>query len=236
MNIWVRPLPRNRNRMCRQKMKRGLFITFEGLDKAGKSTQIGRLRQRLENSGREVVQLREPGGTPLGEAVRSLVMEFKGGVCDLAELLLFAASRAQLVREKVEPALAAGRIVLCDRFADSTMAYQGFARGMEQAVIHRLNALAVGGCVPDLTVFLDISVEDSFRRLSAVLSRSAAERDRFETEGRRFHEQVRAGFLHVAEHEPQRVVRFDAVQSPEVIEEQIWQQVLKRLAQREGEK
>ena len=208
---------------------RGRFITFEGLDKAGKSTQIARLARRLQACRREVVLAREPGGTRLGEAIRALVMQFKDGkVADEAELLLFAASRAQLVRELIEPALAEGKIVLCDRFADSTVAYQGFARHLDLSVIGHLNELAIGGCRPDLTVFLDLSVEESFRRLRQVLAESHCPGDRFEAESRDFHEGVRNGFLHIARECPQRVVRFDATLPADEIEDRIWHEVSRR--------
>ncbi len=207
-----------------------MFITFEGLDKAGKTTQIERLATHLRKLGRDVVLTREPGGTPLCEAIRALVMQFKSSrIADESELLLFAASRAQLVRELIAPSLAAGKIVLCDRFADSTIAYQGFARHQDLQTIERLNAFAVGGYWPSLTIFLDLTVDESFRRLGKVLNQSGSQRDRFEQEKREFHECVRQGFLYVAQKEPQRVVRIEACQTPDQVEAQIWHEVAQRL-------
>jgi dTMP kinase len=207
-----------------------MFITFEGLDKAGKSTQIERLAEHLRSLGREVVLTREPGGTPLCEAIRALVMQFKSShIADESELLLFEASRAQLIRELIAPSLEAGKIVLCDRFADSTVAYQGFARHQDLQTIERLNAFAVGAYWPTLTIFLDLTVEESFRRLGKVLNENGAQRDRFEQEKREFHEGVREGFLYVAKKDPQRVVRIDACQTMDEVEAQIWAQVANRL-------
>ncbi|MBO4619315.1 MAG: dTMP kinase [Victivallales bacterium] len=208
----------------------GLFITFEGLDKAGKTTQIARLATRLERLGHTVFSTREPGGTPLCEEIRQILMKKQSErLVDEAELLLFSASRAQLLREKLWPELDAGHIVLCDRFADSTTAYQGYARGMDLEFIRQLNAYAIGNRWPDLTLFLDLTVEESFKRLGKVLDTTKAEVDRFEIESRRFYEQVRKGFLELAAGHPERIVTLDATQSVEELDEQIWKIVQKRL-------
>lgn len=208
----------------------GLFITFEGLDKAGKTTQITRLATRLERLGHTVFSTREPGGTPLCEEIRQILMKKQSErLVDEAELLLFSASRAQLLREKLWPELDAGHIVLCDRFADSTTAYQGYARGMDLEFIRQLNAYAIGNRWPDLTLFLDLTVEESFKRLGKVLDTTKAEVDRFEIESRRFYEQVRKGFLELAAGHPERIVTLDATQSVELLDEQIWKIVQKRL-------
>ena len=208
----------------------GLFITFEGLDKAGKTTQIARLAARLEQHGYTVTSTREPGGTPLCEEIRQLLMKKQSEkLVDEAELLLFSASRAQLLRERIWPELAAGHVVLCDRFADSTTAYQGYARGMDLEFIRHLNAYAIGNRWPDLTLFLDLTVDESFRRLGKVLDTTKAEVDRFEIESRRFYEQVRKGFQELAAGHPERIVTLDAAQTVDALDEQIWKIVQKRL-------
>ena len=209
----------------------GLFITFEGLDKAGKTTQIARLAARLEQRGYTVTSTREPGGTPLCEEIRQLLMKKQSEqLVDEAELLLFSASRAQLLRERIWPELAAGHVVLCDRFADSTTAYQGYARGMDLEFIRHLNAYAIGNRWPDLTLFLDLTVDESFRRLGKVLDTTKAEVDRFEIESRRFYEQVRKGFQELAAGHPERIVTLDAAQTVDALDEQIWKIVQKRLS------
>ena len=208
----------------------GLFITFEGLDKAGKTTQISRLAARLERLGYTVTATREPGGTPLCEEIRQILMKKQSEkLVDEAELLLFSASRAQLLRERIWPELDAGHIVVCDRFADSTTAYQGYARGMDLEFIRQLNSYAIGNRWPDLTLFLDLTVEESFKRLGKVLDTTQAEVDRFEIESRRFYEQVRKGFLELAAGHPERIVTLDATHSVEELDEQIWKIVQKRL-------
>ena len=209
----------------------GLFITFEGLDKAGKTTQIARLAARLEQRGYTVTSTREPGGTPLCEEIRQLLMKKQSEqLVDEAELLLFSASRAQLLRERIWPELDAGHVVLCDRFADSTTAYQGYARGMDLEFIRHLNAYAIGNRWPDLTLFLDLTVDESFRRLGKVLDTTKAEVDRFEIESRRFYEQVRKGFQELAAGHPERIVTLDAAQTVDALDEQIWKIVQKRLS------
>ena len=213
----------------------GLFITFEGLDKAGKTTQITRLATRLERLGHTVFSTREPGGTPLCEEIRQILMKKQSEkLVDEAELLLFSASRAQLLREKLWPELDAGHIVLCDRFADSTTAYQGYARGMDLEFIRQLNSYAIGNRWPDLTLFLDLTVEESFKRLGKVLDTTKAEVDRFEIESRRFYEQVRKGFQELAAGHPERIVTLDASQSVKDLDEQIWKIVQKRLSHLES--
>ncbi len=204
----------------------GIFITFEGLDKAGKSTQISLLAQRLQAAGRTVFVTREPGGTPLCEELRNLVMQFKTEhIADESELLLFAASRAQLVRQRIWPELEAGHVVLCDRFADSTLAYQGYARGLDLDFIRKLNDFALGGRWPDRTILLDLTVEESFSRLAKVLAGHEADSDRFEDERQRFHQKVREGFLAQAAAFPERIKAIPATQSVEAIAEQIWSHV-----------
>ncbi len=212
-------------------MSSPLFITFEGADKAGKSTQIRRLQENLLADGKPVLCTREPGGTPLGEELRSLVMVCRQEkLADETELLLFAASRAQLLRETIWPALQEGKTVLCDRFADSTIAYQGFARGMDRTFLDTLHHFILGERWPDLTFLLDLPVEESFRRLHRVLQETHEKNDRFEEEGRLFHQRVRDGFLAVAQANPQRVVVLDATRSPEELAQEIWETVKRRMA------
>lgn len=206
---------------------KGLFITFEGPDKAGKSTQIKLLEQKLHCQGYEVLVTREPGGTLLGEELRRLVMQFRAeGIAPGAELLLFGASRAQLVHNFLLPQLAAGKIILCDRFADSTTAYQGGARHLDAGFIAALHQFSLQGRWPDLTFLLDLSVEESFRRLQAACT---GKHDRFEEEDRKFHHQVREAFLQIARDNPQRVRVLDASQQIEVLAEQIYQEVARVL-------
>ena len=191
---------------------RGLFITLEGVDGAGKSTQCALLREALEACGREVVCLREPGGTRIGEAIREqlLLNPDMTGMDPLCELLLFEAARRQLVAQVIEPALTRGCVVLSDRFFDSTTAYQGFARGLGEQVVAQANALACAGLAPDRTILLDLPCEAAFGRAAA---RDGAT-DRMEREGEGFQELVHAGFEHVARQSGGRVVRVDASGEP----------------------
>lgn len=207
----------------------GLLLTFEGPDKAGKTTQIKRLADRLRTLGYGVTETREPGGTPLGEELRRLVMQYKGEtIAPACELLLFGASRAQLMQHVILPRLAAGEIVLCDRFIDSTTAYQGGARAMDQAFIQAMHALTLQGRWPDRTFLLDLSVAESSRRLDAVLGNSNAH-DRFEQEKQNFHEAVRQAFLDIARDCPERVRRLDASLSPDAVSALVWQEVTRVL-------
>lgn len=194
----------------------GTFITFEGGEGTGKSTQIALLRGRLEVSGHTVRVLREPGGTRAGEAIRSILLDTDSeGLSDSAELLLYEAARAQLVAEVIEPAIAAGEVVLCDRFFDSTVAYQGHGRGLALEMIDQLNSIAAAGMAPDRTVLLDIEVADGLARAT----RGGA--DRLECEDMSFHERVRGGFLAIAQAEPERVRIVDATGSVEAVAERI---------------
>ena len=192
----------------------GVFITFEGGEGAGKSTQVGLLAERLRATGREVVTTREPGGSTGAEAIRNLVVQGAADSWDgtTEALLMFAARRDHLVRT-VWPALDRGAWVVCDRFADSTMAYQGHGHGLDGSTIDRLYALAVGAFAPALTLVLDLPVEIG---LSRALARRGAE-DRFERLGHAFHERVRAGFLDIARSAPERCAVIDATASIESI-------------------
>jgi dTMP kinase len=190
-----------------------LFVTFEGGEGSGKSTVVERVAARLRADGREVLVTREPEGTELGrhmwEYYRGLVSS-GGSVTAEAELFLFAAARAEHVRMVIEPALAAGKVVLCDRFADSTVAYQGYGRGLDLEVVETVNRIAVGGCRPDLTLLLDVPVDLGLRRARALEDGKAKRPDAIGAESLAFHERVREGFLALARREPGRIVVVDA--------------------------
>jgi len=205
---------------------KGLFITFEGVDKAGKSTQIRLLRQRLEERGYTVLCTREPGGTELCERIRELVMQFKQeNIASEAELMLFSASRAQLLRQLVWPELEKGHVVLCDRFADSTTAYQGYARWMDLEFIRTLNNYTLGGRWPDLTILLDLDARKGLDRLQDVQAATHVENDRFEDEGTAFQERVRKGFLEIARQEPGRIAVVPAAQPIDAVAAAVWERV-----------
>ena len=208
-------------------MRAGRFITFEGPEGGGKTTQAKRLIQRLQDSGREVLYTREPGGTPTGEAIRGILQHDQAGepLAAEAEVFLFAASRAQLVRRVILPALEKGTIVVCDRFADSTIAYQGYGRGFPVEQMLTINALAIDGAQPDLTLLLDVPVSLGFERITErqrVLFESA---DRIEREQREFHERVRAGYLDLARRWPERFRRLDAARDPSTVAAEVWEAV-----------
>lgn len=207
----------------------GLFITFEGGEGCGKSTQIAALKARLEAEGRSVVQTREPGGTALGEAIRNLLQHDDAGhgMTSEAELLLFAASRAQHVRELIEPAIAADKTVLCDRFLDSTTVYQGVARAIDADQVGRINQFAVGSTLPDLTILIDLSPEIGLAR---VHKRSDGQLDRMEQEAIEFFQAVRQGYLALAAAEPQRFHVLDGSQSIAALEAEIWEIVNRKLS------
>ena len=207
----------------------GLFITFEGGEGCGKSTQIASLKARLEAMGKTVVQTREPGGTALGEYVRSLLQydDAGQGMSPEAELLLFAASRAQHVRELVAPAIAEGQIVLCDRFLDSTTVYQGVARAIDSKKVETINQFAIGDSKPDLTILIDLAPEIGLARVHA---RNDGQLDRMEKEAIEFFQAVRQGYLDLAKSEPKRFLVLDGSQSVEELETQIWQRVKATLA------
>jgi dTMP kinase len=200
---------------CRSKQEeaRGRLITFEGGEGAGKSTQVRLLAQALESAGHEVLTLREPGSSAISESIRKILLDTKNSeLSHQTELLLYEAARAQLVEEVIRPALMAGKIVLCDRFFDSTTAYQGYARGLDTDEIKQLNLLATGGIAPDLTIVLDLSPEQGLARAA-----KTGTPDRLESENLKFHQKVREGFLAIAESEPHRVHVLSAVDDPHKI-------------------
>ena len=195
-------------------MSKGLFITFEGGDGCGKTTQINLLDEYLRNKGFKTLLTREPGSKGLGIKLREILLNYDGEVSPVAESFLFLADRAQHVDCIIKPALEAGVIVLCDRHTDSTVAYQGYGRGLDLEQIHRLNKIATSGLKPDLTIVLDVDVETSQQRVGA-------EKDRMESAGIEFFERVRNGFLEIAKQEPERVKVVDSTQSIEEIHKQI---------------
>lgn len=211
-------------------MARGAFITFEGSEGCGKSTQVKRLAARLEKAGVRTFITREPGGTPIGEKIRDL-LQFAPesfAMTPETEVLLFEASRAQLVRETIQPALEQGTVVLSDRFFDSTTVYQGVARKLSPEIVAALNAFAVGDARPDVTFILDVDVETARARLLRRV-RPVQVKDRMEEEPVEFYERVCQGYRELAKREPDRFVLLDGAQSPDAIAEQIWKAVSDRL-------
>jgi len=187
---------------------RGKFITLEGVDGSGKTTQAALLASYLRKEGIEVVDTREPGGTNLGEEIRRVLLSpGNSDLTDIAELLLFSAARAQLVAEVIKPSLAEGKWVISDRFSDSTIAYQGYGRGIEIDVIRKLNEVAAAGLEPDMTIILDLDVETGIRRaFSSQMEFTGNEAgDRMEMEQEEFHESIREGYLQLAKREPDRI-------------------------------
>jgi len=201
---------------------KGCFITFEGPEGAGKSTQLRLLKDYINSRERECMITREPGGTPVAEQLREVIKHHntEEPIFDESELFLLEAARAQHVRYIIEPAVKRGAVVLCDRFYDSTTAYQGYARGMDLEKLKFLNDFAVGSCKPNLTILLDLSPEEGFER-TAVREETQNIHDRFELENLDFHRAVRNGFLEIAKNEPERVKIVSAMGTPEEIHRKI---------------
>ncbi len=208
-----------------------MFISFEGIEGCGKSTQIGLLAAALQQSGYRVIQTREPGGCPIANQIRSILLDAGNhAMVPTTELLLYAAARAQHLAEIVRPALAAGNVVLCDRFSDATRAYQAFGRGIERATIETLNTLACKDLSPALTLLLDCPVEVGLGRARQRIENSNGPREeRFELESLAFHQRVREGYLQLAAEEPQRFRVINANETPEVVAETILADVHARL-------
>lgn len=202
-------------------MSAGFLLSFEGSEGCGKSTQISLLRTRLECAGRQVEVMREPGGTEIGESIRHLLQHAKEGhsMTSETELLLFAASRAQIVREKIRPLLESGVFIILDRFLDSTTVYQGVARGLPLESVRAINALAIGSTLPHLTLVLDMDSSTAWQRIH----QTGRELDRIESQPQSFFEKVRQGYLEVARAEPARVKIIDASATPEAVHKSIWQ-------------
>lgn len=197
-----------------------MFITLEGIEGSGKTTQMTRLRNHLEAAGRRVEVTREPGGTPIGQKIRSLLLDpANSALVAEAELLLYMADRVQHIRTVILPALAAGKVVLCDRFFDATIVYQGVARGLGPAMIQNLYTITCGDLMPDLTFLLDLPPEEGLRRAWAQLEngdRTQTE-SRFEQEKLDFHHKVRAGYLKLAENHRRRYRIIDATRDPDAV-------------------
>ena len=204
----------------------GLFLVFEGVDGSGTTTQVEHLCKFLKSRGHEVVRTREPGGTPLSERIRHLVLDPNWKETSfLTELFLYAASRAQHVEELIAPALDRGSIVVCDRFTVSSVAYQSFGRGLNRDLVEKVNEMAIGSCIPDMTLFLRISVEEALRRRV----RRAEQIDRLEEAGQCLQERVALGYEAVFKEDPNAVV-VDAHQDPDDIAQDIKKALLKRWA------
>ena len=200
----------------------GFFITFEGPEGSGKSTQSYRLMTRLNLGG--VLTTREPGGTDLGEQIRTTLLSARRlKVSTWSEALLFTAARAQLVEEVIRPKLAVGQVVICDRFSDSTLAYQGYGRGLDPTLLARLQEVVTTGARPNLTFLLDLPVEEGLRRIPREV------RDRLDSETRAFHRRVRDGYVQMAAQEPQRWVTIDASRHPDEIADQVLDVAVQRL-------
>lgn len=208
-------------------MTRGRFITFEGPEGSGKTTQARRIIARLKDCGVRVLYTREPGGTPTGEAIREILQHDAAGepIHPETEVLLFEASRAQLVRDVIAPALDRGDWVICDRYADSTTVYQGYGRGFPVEQMIGINAFAIGAMEPDLTVLIDMDIEEGFRRIAA----SGEKPDRIESEERAFHRRVRAGYLELAKRFAARYRVIDGNRDPDEVELSVWELIRNEL-------
>ncbi len=201
-----------------------MFISFEGLDFCGKTTQSKLLVERLQSIGKEILYLREPGGTLISEKIRDILLDLRHlEMTPKAELFLFSAARTQLVSQTIRPALAQGKYVVCDRFFDSTTAYQGFGRNIGLEEVSAINSIAVEGTIPDITVFMSVPIEELLRRQA--IKKGI---DRMESSGIRFYEQVLKGFHTIAEAEPNRFVIVDGTQSVETVHNTIWNIIQQR--------
>lgn len=215
--------------MSTTKLPSSLFITFEGLDGSGKSTQITELTRRLAAAGYQPLITIEPGGTEIGAQIRRILLDSRNNaLCPTAELLLYFASRAQNVQQVILPALGQGQIVISDRFTDSTLVYQGFGRGLGEQVVADLHRIACGGLTPDLTLFLDIDVESSLNRAysrNRTLDAQEATQTRMDEQSLDFYRKVREGYHALADREPDRVRIIDARRDVDSIAASIWETV-----------
>lgn len=206
-------------------MAKGLLITFEGIDGCGKSTQLNKLAEWFKSLNREVLLIREPGGTTIGEKIRTILLDKKNDeMCSITELLLYEAARAQIVSQVIKPALSEGKIIICDRFYDSTFAYQGYARGLGSDMVESLNKIATAGLDPDITFLLDLSEEEALKRR---VGRGEAE-DRLEAMGIKFQRDVREGYLEIAK-KNSRIKTIDASKGIEEIFSDILSEITKEI-------
>lgn len=204
---------------------KGIFISIEGMDGSGKTTQIQMLREYFEKEGRKVIITREPGGTRISEDIRETILDIRNQeMGDITEALLYAASRAQHVHELIKPALERGDIVICDRFVDSSIVYQGFARGLGEEMVRTINNYAIQGIMPDITFFLDIDHATGMER-----KKNQQELDRLEAEKERFHQLVREGYHRLIEKEGNRIISVDASRSIETIHQDLVRAVLSKI-------
>ena len=208
-----------------QKLKKGIFISFEGIEGTGKTTQARLLSERLIREGYEVILTQEPGGTVIGNKIREILLHVDHREMSyMTELLLYNAARAQHLSEKILPAINEGKVVITDRFTDSTVAYQGYGRGIDISLIMSIDSVATGGIKPHLTILFDLDVEVGLKR-----NRGINKVDRLELEDIEFHKRVREGYLHISEKEPERVRIVDATMPVEEISEKVWEIVRWRL-------
>lgn len=206
-------------------MKQGLFVTFEGGEGAGKTTLIDTIAAQLKTTGRIILKTREPGGTQLGEEIREILLKHrKEPLSPYSELSLFLASRSQHIREVIRPALDQGMVVLCDRFNDSTIAYQGAARGLGTEKVAAFCDFISEGLVPNLTLYLDIDPESGLKR-----AKNARAQDRIELENLEFHRKIRDAYLHLAKAHPKRFYRLDASQPPAIVFDEAMQRIRKHV-------
>ncbi|MFN4985098.1 MAG: dTMP kinase [Ignavibacteria bacterium] len=205
-----------------------MFISFEGIDGSGKSTQLSMLRDVLEAKGHEVITIREPGATLLSESIREILLSNKQTITSTAELLLFSSARTQLVEMIIEPALEAGKFILCDRYVDSTTAYQGYGRELNMENVQNCNKIATRGVMPHVTFFIDVAYEQAQQRMQ--FTPGSSEPDRMERSGREFFERVRHGYLQIAGQEPQRFVVIDGHRKREEIHTEIISVLQRRLS------
>ncbi len=206
-------------------MQKGLFITFEGTDGCGKTTQLNKVKDFLQEQGYNVVTTREPGALDIGQKIRDILLHHEGFVADRCEMFLFLADRAQHVEAFIKPAIAAGKIVLCDRHVDSTIAYQGYGRGQDVQLLKDLNEIAVNGLSPDLTLYFDVSAETAQTKVGD-------DKDRMESAGIIFHKQVRQGYLALQKENPERIKLINANNSIETVFEDTKKVIIKLLQEK----
>ena len=210
-----------------------MFITFEGIEGSGKTTQIKYIAEFLKSKGHDCVITREPGGTAIGKKIRAILLDPENGQLDpLSELLLYAADRAQHIRSKIKPALSEGKIVICDRFSDSTTVYQGYARGLNIELIRALNHMVLENLIPDITFLLDLDPHIGLNRAWKQINNGSRENNesRFEEEALSFHERVRSGYLELARLEPKRFRIIDAAKDELVVKNDIHKELLTHLS------